>query len=225
MLIILHEDNYVLVVNKPAGLQVESNLSGDTSLEQQVKNYLLQKYPWKKQLITGVVHRIDKPVSGAVLFALTPASLKNLSLEFEKKSVEKNYWALSEKQPAAPKGELRNWLIKDLKNRKALIVNPFTKDSKEAILEYEVLGQVSGLFLLKIKLHTGRYHQIRAQLSAVGCPICGDSKYGSTYQLAENTILLHSRSIGFVHPKTGEWKQIIAPLPDYYEWKIFGDFQ
>jgi RluA family pseudouridine synthase len=218
---IIYEDNYMVVVNKPAGIQVESDSFGNPSLENEVQQYLYESYPWKKQLRVGVVHRLDRPVSGVIIMALTPSSLKNLRAQFENNQIEKNYLALVEGEPAPVEGQLVHWLRKHDKNHKALVVKPHSILAKEAILNYELLSSSRGFSILRIVLQTGRYHQIRAQLAASGFPVAGDDKYGSGYKTADKSVLLHSWSLKLHHPKTNEALFFKADPPATDEWQIF----
>jgi 23S rRNA pseudouridine1911/1915/1917 synthase len=219
MLSILHEDNYLLAINKPAGLQAENDRWGNPSLEGQVSAYLKKTYPWKKQLITGVVHRLDRQVSGVMLFALTPMALKDLGSQFEKRTVRKIYLAVVENSLPDSGGELGHWLKKDLERRKAVIASGKDNQARQCRLRYKVLQQKAGNSLVEVELLTGRYHQIRAQLAAEGCPILGDQKYGSSMPVGEQTICLHARCLDVLHPKTATLLQLKAPLPDSAHWK------
>ncbi|MFQ5446315.1 MAG: RluA family pseudouridine synthase [Saprospiraceae bacterium] len=219
MLTILFEDNYLIATNKPAGLRAE----GHPGMQFGVSEYLRKTYPWKKQLITGVVHRLDRSVSGVMLFAKTPMALKALNLQFEKRSVRKYYVAILDKKPPEVQGELRHWLIKDIKAREALMVTPKNRKAKECLLRYHAVAAVNDLHLVKIELLTGRYHQIRAQMSAIGCPILGDDKYGGSATEGQHTIYLHSSELVVRHPKTHHLLRLEAPLPARGHWTLFGD--
>ncbi len=219
MFTILHEDNYLLAAAKPAGLQAENDRWGNPSMEGQVTAYLKKKYPWKKQLITGVVHRLDRKVSGVMLFAITPMALKHLGMQFEKRTVKKIYLAVVENAMPGQVGELSHWLKKDVKNRKAVISNASDKQARQCRLKYKVIAVSPGKNLVEIELLTGRYHQIRAQLGACGCPIIGDQKYGSSIATGDQMICLHARRLVVVHPKTNEEVEITAPLPASSYWK------
>jgi 23S rRNA pseudouridine1911/1915/1917 synthase len=217
MLTLLFEDNYLIAVNKPAGLRTE----GSPGMESEVSKYLRETYPWKKQLITGVVHRLDRQVSGVLLFAKTPMALKVLNRQFEQRPVQKTYAAILEKKPPETNGELRHWLVKDEKNRKAIVGTPKNRQAKECILRYETIAAFENLCLVKIALLTGRYHQIRAQMSATGCPILGDEKYGAQSMTGQQAIYLHSNELVVLHPKTGEMLRLEAPLPADGQWTNF----
>ena len=219
MLSILYEDNYLMAVNKPAGLRSE----GNPGLESEVAFFLKEKYPWKRQLITGVVHRLDRPVSGVMLFALTPMALKELGKQFGNRTVQKFYLALCASPPPANSGELSHWLLKDSKNKKAAVFDHAVKDAQLASLRYQVLEEKQGLFLLEIELLTGRYHQIRAQLCAVSVPIVGDVKYGSNLSVSGAGICLHAYRLIVRHPKTGDMLELTAPAPNAGLWENFSN--
>ena len=223
MFSILYEDNYLLAVNKPAGLQAESDRWGNPGMEGLLLEYLKKTYPWKKQLIAGVAHRLDRQVSGVMLFALTPMALKNMGSQFEKRTVQKIYLAVVENSLPEKSGELSHWLWKDLKNRKAIVSTSKNKEARQCRLKYKVLQEANGKSLVEVKLLTGKYHQIRAQLGAAGCPIFGDQKYGSSFAAGEQTICLHARRLAVIHPKTGAALELVAPLPDTDHWKQWGE--
>ncbi|TAK47025.1 MAG: RluA family pseudouridine synthase [Saprospiraceae bacterium] len=217
MLTLLFEDNYLIAVNKPAGICAE----GSTGMESEVSKYLRETYPWKKQLITGVVHRLDRKVSGVMLFAKTPMALKALNRQFEERPVRKTYVAILEKKTPEAHGELRHWLVKDSENRKAVIATHKNRGAKECVLHYKIITEFENLYLVKIEPLTGRYHQIRAQMSAIGCPILGDDKYGAQSITGQQAIYLHSNELVALHPKTGEILHLKAPLPDSGQWANF----
>lgn len=219
---IIFEDNYLLALNKTPGLSVE----GACGLSGKVSEYLNATYPWKKQLITGVVHRLDRPVSGVLLFAKTTMALKNLNQQFAKRSISKYYLAVCENSPPEPCGLLVHWLLKDKAMRKALTVPPNTPEAKEARLKYQLLQQVGNHSLLALELLTGRYHQIRAQLAAAGCPIANDELYGGHVDGGyPGGIYLHAHRLSFVHPKTGAPVNLEAPLPKTGKWNWFKPLQ
>lgn len=225
MLQIIYEDNYLLVLNKPSGLRAEGGHSEEPGLAFLAANYLRETYPWKKQLITGVVHRVDRPVSGLMLFAKTPMALKELNRQFENREIRKTYLALVENQLPDDSGELIHWLKKSGGERRAVIARQGTEGAKECKLRYRVLQKKTvgaiQLCLVEIELLTGRYHQIRAQLSAVGCPIWGDEKYGSHQQSETGMIHLHAYRLQVIHPKTKEPTEFKAPLPSTGSWGLF----
>jgi 23S rRNA pseudouridine1911/1915/1917 synthase len=219
---ILFEDNYMIAVQKPAGLQVEQDRWGNPSLQAQIQAYFQKSYPWKKQLITGVVHRLDRQVSGIIVFAKTPMALKALTAQFAARRVRKIYLALVEGIPPETSGELVHWLTKDSKKMQATVTTEHDRGASECRLRYRVLNQTGNNALLEIELLTGRYHQIRAQMSAVSCPVLGDKKYGSG-RVGEDGICLHAHRLTIVHPKTGEVLEFISPKPDWGFWEnLFG---
>lgn len=212
---ILLEDNYFLALNKPAGIQSDADRRGHLCAEDWVGDYLKRTYPWKKQLIAGLAHRLDRAASGILLFGLTPAAMKSLLAQFEARTVGKFYLALLEKAPPEPAGELVNWLKKDDQQKRAVVVNPHTKQSKECKLRYKILEQKKGKCLVEVELLTGRYHQIRAQFAAIGCPVVGDEKYGGKPIKSDVSMTyLHCHRLVFDHPKTGERVEVSA-LPTW----------
>jgi 23S rRNA pseudouridine1911/1915/1917 synthase len=221
MLSILYEDNYLLGLNKPGGLQVESDRWGNPSLQEEVSEYLRRTYSWKKQLIAGVVHRLDRPVSGAIIFGLTPMAVKVLGSHFETGKVQKFYLAIVENKLAEKEGEMVNRLMKDAAGKRSVVVEKEEKNAQEARLRYRVLEEKGGLSLLEIELLTGRYHQIRVQMSAAGCPVLEDEKYGSAYPSTGNSIYLHSHRIKIPHPTSEEVLEIVATPPDRGAWRQF----
>lgn len=199
---ILYEDDAILIVDKPAGLMVEPDRNGHPNLLQEVKGYLKAKLPFGQELYAQHIHRLDRPVSGIVLFARQRAVLKNLSEQFAERRVKKRYQALTHLAPQLRKGLLEHWHRKEKK--KAILYEHEIEYSEKAILNYEVTELSADKFLWNIELHTGKYHQIRAQLSNAGCPILGDSLYGSTKSYHPNSIALHACQLTFFHPLTNE---------------------
>lgn len=223
MLSILYEDNYLLAVNKPAGLQAETDRWGRPGMEGEVVAYLKTQYPWKKQLIAGVVHRLDRLVSGLMLFAKTPMALKEMGKQFEERTIRKFYLAIVENTLPESAGTLTNWLVKDAKNKKALVYDRKVQHAQECHLRYNVLKVKNNRSLVEIELLTGRYHQIRAQLGALGNPILGDEKYGSAIHLSGEMICLHASRLVFSHPKTGEALTLSASFPETGDWKDWAE--
>ena len=197
---ILFEDKDILVVDKPAGLQVERDRFGHPSLEEEVQNYL-EKYHRNHYL--GIVHRIDRPVNGVIILAKTLSILKKLQIQMQEDDWEKMYRGVVVGSMPAEMGKLEHYLVKDPKQKKALIFDEIVPDSKKSTLRYAVMDVKDGKSLLEIQLITGRYHQIRAQLGHIGNPIVGDKLYGCSIEL-ENKILLQSYSLSFNHPRTGD---------------------
>ena len=210
---ILYEDNHLLVVNKHCGDLVQPDPSGETALEDQIKTFIKERDGKAGQVFLGVVHRIDRPVSGAVLFAKTSKALTRLNEMIRTGSIRKTYWALVEERPAQEQGSLTHHIVRDGRtNRSRAYLKP-KADSKEARLNYAMIGAGTHYTLLEVELLTGRHHQIRAQLSAIGCPIRGDLKYGAKRSLPNGGISLHSRRVGFDHPVRHEWVEVTAPVP------------
>lgn len=210
---ILYEDNHLLVVNKHSGDLVQPDPSGESALEDQIKAFIKRRDEKAGRVFLGVVHRIDRPVSGAVLFAKTSKALTRLNEMIREGQIRKTYWALVEERPEAEQGSLTHHIVRDGRtNRSRAYLKP-KRDSKEARLNYTLIGAGTHYTLLEVELLTGRHHQIRAQLSAVGCPIRGDLKYGAKRSLPNGGISLHSRRIGFDHPVRHEWIEVTAPVP------------
>ncbi len=206
---IIEETDYWIIINKPAGLIVERHPQF-RSLEQMVFEYFKKV---KKKPFVGVVHRLDRPVSGAIIFAKKKSSLKKLNEMIRFREIKKTYLALVENKPLKEKGTLTHWLEKDKKNKRAVLHPTRTEKGKQAILKYELKKEHKNGFLLKINLTTGRYHQIRAQLAELGCPIIGDEKYGSAASFAENTIGLHAWRLEFECPFSERKIEVEAEVP------------
>lgn len=204
-----------LVVNKPGGLLVERSLYDFPSVEVEVENYLKAQ---SMRPFVGIVHRLDRAVSGVLLVAKKKQALKLLNEQFRDRKVKKRYWALVENAPPQAQGLLSGWLLKDQLQKKAFIFEQQRTGTLACSLEYKSLGQKSGLTWLEIDLHTGKFHQIRAQLAAIHCPIAGDEKYGATSSsYARDAIALHARSLGFFDPSTGKWVEAVAEPPKGWE--------
>lgn len=205
---VLFEDDVVLVIDKPAGLMVEPDRNGHPNLLQEVKKYLKAKLPSDQELYAQHIHRLDRPVSGIVLFAKQRSVLKNLSEQFAERRVKKQYQALTNHAPEVKSGLLEHWHRKEKK--KAMLYDHEIEYSEKAILNYEVTELKPDRFLWDIELHTGKYHQIRVQLSDTGCPILGDSLYGSTIPYRPNSIALHACRLSFLHPVTNEQLDLVS---------------
>ena len=219
MLPILFEDNYLLAIDKPAGLQSDKDRHRNPSVEREVAEYFRKNFAWKKQLVVGLTHRLDRAVSGVLLLAKTPAAVKSLAAQFEARSVEKHYLAILEKCPPQDEGELVHWIKKDDLAKRAVVVNPHTKASQECRLRYKVLQKKGEKCLAEIELLTGRYHQIRVQMGTIGCPVLDDEKYGGRKSRSDISMIhLHAHRLAFDHPKTGERMEVNAPLPNIGEW-------
>lgn len=217
---VLYEDNHIIAVNKPAGTLVQGDITGDIPLSEQVRSWIKEKYQKPGNVFTGTIHRLDRPVSGVVLFAKTSKALSRLNEIFRKREIKKIYWALSDKKPPVTEGRLVHFIEKD-KSKNKVRVSEQGKKSKKAELMYKFIAGKNGLYLLEIIPHTGRPHQIRVQLSENKTPIAGDKKYGSEYKTGDKNILLHATELQFIHPVKKEPVTIKAPLPDKQEWNFF----
>ena len=218
---ILFEDNHLIIVNKSCGEIVQADPSGDISLEQMVKDYLKRKYDKPGEVFLGVVHRVDRPVSGIVVFARTTKALLRLNKMFQEKSIRKTYWAIVKDLPPDEAGTLTHYIIRNTKTNRSHTHPKERPGSKIAVLHYRHIASSDRYHLLEIDLETGRHHQIRCQLAAIGCPIRGDLKYGFPRSNPGGGISLHARKIRFQHPVKDEEINLIAPLPDEPLWKIF----
>ncbi|ADK83087.1 RluA family pseudouridine synthase [Sediminispirochaeta smaragdinae] len=204
---VLYEDNHLIVVNKRCGDIVQGDKSGDPTLADEVKEYLREKYNKPGNVFLGIPHRLDRPTSGVVLYARTEKALRRLSLSFREQHVEKIYWAVVDKMPPAESGTLVHYLRRDRKKNKSFASDTPTADSQEAKMRYRLVGATNRYYLLEIELLTGRHHQIRAQLAAVGCRIRGDLKYGYPRSNRDGGIHLHARKVSLDHP-VGERNRI-----------------
>lgn len=218
---VLYEDNHIIAVNKKPGDIVQGDKTGDAPLSDFVKQYIKVKANKPGEVFLGTVHRIDRPVSGIVLFAKTSKALARLNEMFQKKEIKKTYWAVVKNKPPQTAGTLEHFLLKDeAKNKSKAHVNQ-VKNSLQSVLEYKVIASSDKYFLLEVNPHTGRHHQIRAQLSAMGCPIKGDLKYGADRSNENASIHLHARSIRFMHPIKKEIVNIEANPPKDNLWTAF----
>ncbi len=222
---VLHEDNHVIVVNKRPSDIVQGDKTGDITMPDQIKEFLRVKYNKPGNIFCGVVHRLDRPTSGAVVFAKTSKALTRLNEQFREKDTQKVYWAVVEKAPQSNIGHLENFLLKNEKQNKAYVHQKEVPGSKKAILDYRVLAQSDKYTLVEVTLHTGRHHQIRAQMAHIGSIIKGDLKYGAKRSNADGSIHLHARYLSFIHPTTKETIQITAPVPEDSLWKWFENNQ
>ena len=216
---VLYEDNHLIIVNKRAGDIVQGDKTGDIPLSDIVKQYIKVKYDKPGNVFLGVVHRLDRPTTGIVVFARTSKSLTRLNKMFKEKEVDKTYWAIVANRPEKLKHTLAHWLRKNSKNNKSTAFSKETEGSKKVILHYQVIKELDNYILLQIHLETGRHHQIRCQLSAIGSPIKGDLKYGAPRSNKDASIHLHSRTIAFKHPVSKEKVIVQAPVPDDVIWK------
>lgn len=208
---VLFEDNHIIVVNKRAGDIVQGDRTGDTPLSDVVKEFIKEKYHKPGNVYLGVTHRLDRPTTGAVIFAKTSKALTRLNKMFNQKEISKTYWAIVKNKPQEPQATLINWLKKNPKNNKSTAHDKEIKDSKKAILHYELKRSLDNYHLLEINLETGRHHQIRCQLANIGSPIKGDLKYGFDRSNKDGSIHLHSRKIEFVHPVSKEQISVTSP--------------
>jgi 23S rRNA pseudouridine1911/1915/1917 synthase len=215
---VLYEDNHIIVVNKRPGDIVQGDKTGDKPLSEVVKSYLKDKYNKPGNVYLGVVHRLDRPTSGIVLFSKTSKALPRLNKLFLEKEAQKTYWALVKNEPPKDKDGLTHFLKRNPKQNKSYAHIKEVPESKKAMLDYRVLKKLDNYYLLKIDLHTGRHHQIRSQLSAIGCPIKGDLKYGFDRSNKDASIHLHARELKFIHPVKKEEINIIAPPPNEVLW-------
>jgi 23S rRNA pseudouridine1911/1915/1917 synthase len=218
---IIYEDNHIIVVNKSSSEIVQGDKTGDTPLSETVKQYLKEKYNKPGNVFLGVVHRLDRPVSGIVLFAKTSKALPRLNEMFKNSEVKKTYWAIVKNCPKETEGELVHYLVRNEKQNKSYAYDKEVKDSKKAILDYKLIGHSQNYYLLEVHLHTGRHHQIRCQLAKMGCSIKGDLKYGSPRSNPDGSICLHSRNISFIHPVSKELIELEAPVPEGNLWNGF----
>ena len=225
---VLYEDNHIIAVSKTCHEIVQGDKTGDTPLSETVKAYIKEKYQKPGEVFLGVTHRLDRPTSGVVLFARTSKALTRLNAMFQShEQIQKTYWAIVESRALRSKGDeairLENYLWRNEKQNKSFVVKPGTKDAKRAVLTYRSIAESDRYTLLEINLETGRHHQIRCQLAAIGCPIKGDLKYGAKRSNADGGISLHARKIEFVHPVSKQQISITAPVPDDALWKALSE--
>jgi len=216
---VLYEDNHIIAISKTCNEIVQGDKTGDTPLSETVKAYIKDKYNKPGEVFLGVTHRLDRPTSGVVLFARTSKALARLNDMFKSHDqIQKTYWAIVEHVPAEAEGRLENYLIRNEKLNKSFIAKPGDKEAKLAVLTYKTLAQGERYTLLEVNLQTGRHHQIRCQLAAIGCIIKGDLKYGAKRSNPDGGICLHARQIAFVHPVSKEDICITAPVPEGNLW-------
>lgn len=215
---VLHEDNHIIIVNKRAGDIVQGDKTGDKPLSDVVKEYIAEKYNKPGNVYLGVVHRLDRPTTGIVVFARTSKALPRLNKLFAEKRAKKTYWAVVKNSPPKSHDTLTHWLRKNPKNNKSTAFSKEVANSKKAVLDYTVKKKLDNYVLLEVALHTGRHHQIRVQLSSIGCIIKGDLKYGADRSNKDASIHLHARKLVFTHPVKKEVLEIVAPLPDDAVW-------
>ena len=218
---ILYEDNHIIAVYKKSSDLVQGDKSGDDSLDNQVKKYISKKYNKPGEAFLGVVHRLDRPVSGVLVFARTSKALERLNEIFRTRQVKKIYWAIVKERPPEDEATISHFMKKIEAQNKSYTYDNEVKGSKEASLSYKIIGRSERYYLLEIELHSGRHHQIRAQLAAIGCPIKGDLKYGFPRSNDDGSISLFAREISFIHPVKKETIKITCHLPEGDIWKAF----
>ena len=215
---VLFEDNHLIIINKRPGDIVQGDKTGDEPLSETVKAFLKKKYDKPGNVYLGVVHRLDRPTSGIVVFAKTSKALPRLNKMFAEKDAKKTYWAVVKNRPDVPEKRLVHWMKRNTKQNKSYAHIKEVNDSKKAILSYRLLKSLDNYHLLEIDLETGRHHQIRSQLTAIGSPIKGDLKYGFNRSNDDGSIHLHARKLKFTHPVRKDVLEIVAPLPDDPIW-------
>ena len=221
---VVYEDNHIIIVNKQSGEIVQGDKTGDTPLSDIVKQYIKDKYNKPGNVFLGVVHRLDRPVSGLVVFAKTSKALSRLNEMFRIGDVHKTYWAIVKKNDIAPEATLTDWLTRNERQNKSYAHNREVPGAKKAVLSYKVRSVSDNYMLLEVQLMTGRHHQIRCQLAHMGCPIKGDLKYGSPRSNPDGSISLMSRRVEFVHPVSKETIAVEAPVPNDRLWQaLAGD--
>ena len=218
---ILFEDNHLLIVNKEPSEIVQGDKTGDVCLLDDVKSYIKETYNKPGNVYAGLVHRIDRPVSGAVIFAKTSKALSRMTLKIKEREFSKTYLAIVKNKPPKDADELSNYMVKNEVQNKSYIVSSNTKGAKLAQLRYRLIGASDSYYLLEVELITGRHHQIRAQLAHIGCPIKGDLKYGFPRSNPDASISLHAYKIKFEHPTTKQTIEVTAPKPEENIWKAF----
>lgn len=220
-LAIIYEDNHLIAVNKPSGLLVQGDETGDVTLTEKVKLYIKDKYHKPGDVFLGVVHRIDRPVSGVVIFARTSKALTRMNELLRDRKIQKKYFAIVGRRPEPLSATLTHYLLKDGDKNIVKAYSSPRKDAKESLLNYNVVGELDQKILLEVEPLTGRSHQIRAQLSKIGSTILGDLKYGATYALQDKSIALHCSSMTFEHPVQKVMVTIKADVPSSFPWSVF----
>lgn len=215
---VVYEDNHIIIVSKRSGEIVQGDKTGDRTLADDVKQYIKEKYAKPGNVFLGVVHRLDRPVWGLVVFAKTSKALSRLNDMFRTGDVHKTYWAITQNCPAEPEATLTDWIRRNEKQNKSYAYDREVPNSKKAMLHYKVIGRSDNYTLVEVNLMTGRHHQIRCQLANIGCPIKGDLKYGARRSNPDGSISLLARRIEFVHPVSKEHITVEAPLPDDKLW-------
>lgn len=218
---VLYEDNHIIAINKSTSEIVQGDKTGDVPLSESVKTWLKEKYDKPGNVFVGVTHRLDRPVSGVVLFAKTGKALTRLNEMFKMYEIKKTYWAIVKNPPEQKEGELTHYLVRNQKQNKSYAYDTEKPNSKKAILSYKLIARSDNYSLLEIRLKTGRHHQIRCQLAKIGSPVKGDLKYGFNRSNPDGSISLHARTIAFIHPVSKKEIEIIAPVPKDKLWQTF----
>src|SRR5665647_760822 len=211
---VLYEDNHIIAVNKSSSEIVQGDKTGDQPLSETIKAYLKEKYNKPGEVFLGVTHRLDRPVSGVVLFAKTSKALTRLNEMFRNQEIKKTYWAIVKEKPDQSEGRLEHYLTRNEKQNKSMAFDKERSDAKKAALSYRLIAHSDTYYLLEVQLETGRHHQIRCQLAKMGCPIKGDLKYGFPRSNPNGGISLHSRSIELIHPVSKEQSMRTSPVPE-----------
>lgn len=220
---VLYEDNHIIIVNKRSGEIVQADKTGDRPLSDMVKQYIKETYAKPGSVFIGVPHRLDRPVSGVVVLAKTSKALTRLNGMFAAGEVRKTYWAITKNRPSQEEGTLVHWLVRNEQQNKCFAYDREKPKSKKAELHYQVLGCTDNYTLIEVELHTGRHHQIRCQLAAIGCPIKGDLKYGAKRSNPDGSISLLARRVSFIHPVSKTLVDVVAPLPQDNLWQALGN--
>jgi len=210
---VLYEDNHIIAVNKTCSEIVQGDKTGDQPLSETIKIYLKEKYDKPGEVFLGVTHRLDRPVSGVVLFAKTSKALTRMNEMFRNQEIKKTYWAIVKERPEQAEGRLEHYLTRNEKQNKSMAYDKERSDAKKAALSYKLIAHSDTFYLLEVQLETGRHHQIRCQLAKMGCPIKGDLKYGFQRSNPNGGISLHARSVEFIHPVSKQLIQLTAPMP------------
>lgn len=218
---VVYEDNHIIVVNKSPSEIVQGDKTGDTTLADTVKEYIKNKYQKPGNVYLGVTHRLDRPVSGLVIFAKTSKALPRLNEMFKNGEVKKTYWAIVKNLPEKTEAEVVHYLVRNEKQNKSYAYPKEVPNSKKAILDYRLIGKSDNYYLLEVDLKTGRHHQIRCQLAKIGSPIKGDLKYGFPRSNPDGSICLHARKVSFIHPVSKEKIELEAPVPEGKLWEAF----
>lgn len=215
---VVYEDNHLIIVYKESGEIVQGDKTGDVPLSETVKAYIKDRYQKPGNVFLGVVHRLDRPVAGLVVFARTSKALSRLNDMFRSGDIHKTYWAITKEAPAAPEATLTNWLTRNERQNKSYVYDREVPGAKKSVLHYRVIGHSDRYQLLEIQLMTGRHHQIRSQLAHIGCPIKGDLKYGAPRSNPDGSISLLSHHVEFIHPVSKVLISVDSPLPDDPLW-------